>query len=147
MAPRSRQIDPVDTRPVVLVLGDFAHEGLSAKMENLGFQVINRRLRSGIKNRIRIVELMRSLNDRGELAAVFSYLPTPTLLLLADQEFDEARPLLLAEMVRTWSLLFIYEDNLQGSVEPVPWEYEGPDEHHYALMDIPWPPLSNPYRK
>lgn len=161
-ASRRKSVELLDPRPVVLVLGDFSHEGLTAKIEALGFQVVNRRLRSGIKNRMRIVDQMRELNDAGRLVAVFAYLPTPTLLLLAEEEFDEMRPAMIKEMERTRTLLFVYEENLQGTVEPLPWEFdEVPLEDRVAsleklgltpeelsvLTDEPWPSLSNPYRK
>jgi hypothetical protein len=39
-----------ESLPVVVVLGDFAHEGLTAKIESLGFTVINKRFRSTPRN-------------------------------------------------------------------------------------------------
>lgn len=76
-------ISPGEARPVGVVLGDFSHEGLTAKIESLGFEVINKRLRSSAKNWGRIAELLRSLIAEKRLALVFAYIPTTTLLLMA----------------------------------------------------------------
>ena len=110
--------------PVVVVLGDFAHEGLTAKIESLGFTVINRRFRSTPRNWEKIIEILRELNECGRLAVVFGYIPTPTLLLIAEEQYDEVRQDLLSELERAKTLFFVYEDNLQGIVEPIPWEVE-----------------------
>src|SRR5574341_961569 len=124
--------------PVVVVLGDFAHEGLTAKIESLGFTVINKRFRSTPRNWRRIVEILHGLNEEGRLAVVFGYLPTPTLLLVADEQYDEVRPDLMSELERTTTLFFVYEDNLQGTVEPLPWEVTDADEEELEANDIPW---------
>jgi hypothetical protein len=137
--------------PVVVVLGDFAHEGLTAKIESLGFTVINRRFRSTPRNWEKIIEILRELNDAGRLAVVFGYIPTPTLLLIAEEQYDEVRGVLLSELARTKTLFFVYEDNLQGIVEPIPWEVEtfADDKFRAELrvtmedkkleeQDIPW---------
>jgi len=63
-------------------------------------------------------------------------------------------------MERTRTLLFIYEDNLQGRVEPLPWEFDDEPvedrlknlgiklsaEQVAASNDEPWPSLTNPYK-
>jgi hypothetical protein len=113
-----------ESLPVVIVLGDFAHEGLTAKIESLGFTVINKRFRSTPRNWEKIIEILRKLNKEGRLAVVFGYIPTPTLLLMAEEQYDEVRRDLLSELELTKTLFFVYEDNLQGIVEPIPWEVE-----------------------
>lgn len=138
MAPRSGTSIPDQAVPVVVVLGDFAHEGLTAKIESLGFAVINKRFRSTPRNWQRIVDLTHDLNEKGRLALVFGYLPTPTLLLVAEDRYDQVRPELIAELERTRSLLFVYEDNLEGVVEPLPWEVGETPDQELALADLPW---------
>lgn len=113
---------------IVLILGDFVHEGVRAKVSALGYTLSHKSLRSGPKHWLRIASAMRALNDERRLAAVFAYVPTPTLLATSDVKYDEARSALIAEMERTSSLVFLYEDNLQGVIEPPPWYYEGEDE-------------------
>jgi hypothetical protein len=131
-----------DARPVVLVLGDFTHEGLSAKIESLGFEVVNKRLRSTPKNWLRIVELVRGLRREKRLALVFVYAPTATLLLLAEDQFDSPRPVLLDELQAAKALFFVYEDNAQRIIEPLPWEVDDRDDQTLERLDIPWPTLN-----
>lgn len=140
-----------ESLPVVVVLGDFAHEGLTAKIQSLGFTVINKRFRSTPRNWKKIVEILRKLNKEGRLAVVFGYIPTPTLLLIAEEQFDEERRDLLSELERTKTLFFVYEDNLQGIVEPIPWEVQAVVDEKLGTelrakmkdkelkdLDIPW---------
>ena len=113
-----------DTDPTVVVLGNFTHEGLTAKAKSLGFSLINRQLRSTPKNWLNITAQLKSLNNQGCLAAVFLYLPSPALLHVAAPVFDGVRPLLFDQFERTKTTVFVYEDNLKGSVEPFPWEID-----------------------
>jgi hypothetical protein len=133
-----------EARPVVLVLGDFSHEGLTAKAQGLGFEVINRRLRSGPANWQRIADLIHTLLAEGRLSIVFAYIPTTTLLLWAEEQFDAVRPRLLIEIERARGILFIHEDNLQGTIEPLPWEISDADEEMLANLDIPWRTVGDP---
>jgi hypothetical protein len=133
-----------ESRPVVMVLGDFIHEGLSAKIESLGFEVLNKRLRSTPKNWARITELMCQLRRDKRLALVFVYAPTATLLLLAEEQFDQARPRLIAELEAAGAILFLYEDNVQRIIEPLPWEVDERDDKTLEGLDIPWPTLHRP---
>ena len=132
-----------DALPVVVVLGDFSHEGLTAKIESLGFMVINKRFRSLPPNWERIVQLLHELNEEGRLAVVFGYLPTPTLLLVAEKQYDEVRPALMSELERAKTVLFVYEDNLLGIVEPLPWEVANSDDDDLEASDIPWRTIGN----
>ncbi|WP_367874158.1 hypothetical protein [Luteolibacter sp. Populi] len=111
-----------DTRSTVLVLGDFAHEGLSAKIESQGYVVINKRFRSSAKNWLKIADLIRDLKKENRLALIFGYIPTPTLLLIADGEYDGVREDLFAELTTAHTIFFVYEQNLEGTIEPLPWE-------------------------
>lgn len=133
------EMAPEDTAlPVVLVLGDFMHEGLRAKIGSLGFVVVSRRLRSTVKNWRKIIALAKRLNDEGRLVAVVGYLPTPSMMVVADEEYDEVRPLLLDQVSRTRSLLFVFEDNLGGDLEPPPWELLDEEDDALAARDLPW---------
>lgn len=132
--------------PVVVVLGDFAHEGLTAKIESLGFKVINKRFRSTPRNWGKINEILRKLNEEHRLAVVFGYIPTPTLLLIAEEQYDEVRVALMSELVRTKTLFFVYEDNLQGAVEPLPWEVMNAEDEELEAKDIPWRTLDSPFQ-
>jgi hypothetical protein len=137
-----------ESRPVVVVLGDFTHEGLAAKIESLGFEVINRRLRSTPANWQRITDLMRSLIGDGRLALLFAYIPTTSLMLMAEPSYDHVRPGLLAEIERTRAIFFVHEDNLQGRLEPLPWEVEDTDDATRERMDIPWRTIDvSPFRQ
>jgi len=137
MDPTSDQAAPAvgEARPVVVVR---THEGLTAKIEGLGFEVVNRRLRSGPKNWQRVAELMHSLHQEGRLAVVFAYVPTTTLFLLAEEQYDAVRPMLFTQIERARGILFVYEDNVQGDIQPLPWEIEPTDEETLSDLDIPW---------
>lgn len=140
--------DPaLNALPVVVVLGDFAHEGLTAKIESLGFTVVNRRFRSSPRNWRKIIDLLRELTDQNRLALVFGYLPTPTVLFIAEEEYDEVRLELLAELERVDTTLFVYEDNLEGTVEPLPWEVSDIDDDELAENDLPWSTTDLPWGK
>ena len=123
---------PIETEPVVVVLGTFTHEGLTAKAKSLGFSLVLRQLRSTPKNWLNITTQLKDLNDQDRLAAVFLYLPSPSLLHVAEPLFDEVRPHLFDQLERTKTTVFVYEDNLRGAVEPFPWEV---DESYGAFHD------------
>lgn len=148
-----------ESLPVVVVLGDFAHEGLSAKIESLGFKVINKRFRSTPRNWEKIIETIHELNEEGRLAIVFGYIPTPTLLLIAEEQYDVVRRDLLSELENTKTVFFVFEDNLQGIVEPIPWEVDAVageklrtelrtkiDDKQLEDKDIPWSTIYNTVR-
>jgi hypothetical protein len=113
-----------DALPVVLILGDFMHEGLKAKVESLGMQVVKKQLRSTPRNWEKIADFARGLIEEKKLPLALGYISTPTLLEMARAEYDVARSRLLIELKKTRTLLFVYEDNLRGIVEPLPWEVE-----------------------
>ena len=116
---------PTEANSVVFVLGTFIHEGLTAKAKSLGFTLIPRQLRSTEKNWRDIAAQLKGLNDENRLAAVFVYLPSPALLHVANPAFDAVRPALFDQLERTKTSIFVYEDNLEGSVEPFPWDLDG----------------------
>ena len=138
-----------DTGPVVLVLGDFVHEGLTAKIESLGLAVVNKNLRSTPRNWLSIARTIAELAEQGRLALVVAYLPSPTVLMVAGEEYDEVRWELVRELGRAQALLFVFEDNLRGVIEPMPWDIVDPDEanareadlrrHLHLAQDDPWP--------
>jgi hypothetical protein len=123
---------------VVVIIGDFTHEGLSAKIESLGFRAVNKRLRSTPRNWTTITNVLRELNDAGQAALVFSYVSTPTLLLMAETQYDDVRAPLVEECERAGALFFVYEDNLEGKVEPVPWEVTAANDEELEARDLPW---------
>lgn len=126
------------SRPVVVVIGNFSHEGLNAKIESLGFEVINRNLRSTPKNWVKITDLLSELSNQERLATVFLYMPTTTLLQVADPLYNEVRPPLLEVVANASGVVFVHEDNLQGSVEPFPWQVRDADGAFLDDMDSPW---------
>lgn len=135
-----RSIDS-ETGPVAMVLGTFSHEGLSAKIEGLGFGFVNRNLRSGPKNWAAIAKQMRALIDEDRLPIAFLYLSSPALLHFADPIYDGVRSELLEAMERTKALVFVFEDALRGVVKPFPWEVE---ESDYEGDAFDWRPRVYP---
>ena len=127
-----------DARPTVVVIGNFSHEGLSAKIESLGFRVINRNLRSTPKNWWKILNLIEELSRGDRLASVFLYMPTTTLLQVSNETYDEVRPSLLDALAKARSVAFVHEENLQGSVQPFPWQVRGGVDGNIDDDDFPW---------
>jgi hypothetical protein len=120
--PRRSRTVPSEAGPIVMILGTFTHEGLTAKIEALGFSYVSRNLRSSPKNWSSIAAQVRSLVDEGRLPIAFLYLSSPALLNLAEPVYDVVRDELLTELERTKTLVFVYEDALRGVVKPFPWE-------------------------
>jgi hypothetical protein len=75
------------SRLSVVVLGDFRHEGLTAKIDSLGFEVVSKQFRSGLKNWIAISDSLAELRAKDQRAAVLAYVPTPSLLLIAGSKY------------------------------------------------------------
>jgi len=132
--PRSKAVAP-STGPVVVLLGTFTHEGLTAKIDALGFSYVNRNLRSTPRNWSSIASQVRHLVDEGRLPVAFMYLSSPALLHIADETYDQARGELVGELERTKSLIFVYEDALRGVVKPFPWEVEDADDPGVGQYD------------
>ena len=59
------------------------------------------------------------------------------------EQFDDVRQSLLAELERTRAIVFVYEDNIQGTVEPLPWEVDDSDEETLERLDLPWRTLGD----
>lgn len=125
--------------PSVFVIGNFQHEGLSAKIESQGFRVINRSLLSRESNWRKIIGLMREQGDALGVAAVFLYVPTTTLLQIARTDYDDVRPELLSLLKEMRSVVFVHEDNLRGTVEPFPWQVRNEGgELDEDDAEVPW---------
>lgn len=115
--------------PVIAVLGTFLHEGLTAKIEGLGFTLVVRNLRSTPRNWASISAQIGTLVDQQRLPLVMMYLSSPMLLHIADPTYDDERRELIRQLERTKTLVFVYEDALQGVVTPFPWDIgEPPDD-------------------
>lgn len=128
----------IERLPSVFVIGNFQHEGLSAKIESQGFRVVNRSLMSRESNWRKIIGLMREQGETLGVAAVFLYVPTTTLLQIARSEYDDVRPELLSALKDMRSIVFVHEDNLRGSVEPFPWQVRNEESELDDDVEVPW---------
>lgn len=124
---------------VVVILGDFSHEGLNAKIQGLGFSLVRKQFRSSPKNWAKFTAMIQELRHSGRLASVLAYVPTPTLLHISSAEYAEARDILLNEVEQSAGLFFIHEDNFSGKIEPAPWQINSIDEEDFETLDVPWP--------
>jgi hypothetical protein len=119
-----------DSRRKILILGDFIHEGLKTSIATLGFDYVKKFLH-GLRGRgwrLRL-ELLRTMIASGELSATILYLPTPTLLHCAKEEFRDIWREVLGELKKTRSIVFVFEDNLAGRFKRFDWlEEDGPSE-------------------
>lgn len=133
--------------PTVLIMGDFTHEGLRAKIEALGFETKILNLKTTPKHWSRITSLLAEMNNQGALVASFGYLPTSTLLRISEEHYEGSIDALITELERTTSLMFLYEQNLEGTIEPLPWECADIQEvEYYAKMMVEFPEFESDFR-
>lgn len=125
----------------VVVLGTFSHEGLDAKLLGLNMNLVRKGLRSSERNWLRIVEIISSLRNSGQLATVLVYAPTPTLLHMANPAYDNVRATLFDELKRAGAHVFLHEDNFSSKIEPAPWDIADLSEEEFLQRDIPWSDL------
>lgn len=143
----SREPNDHPRHRVVVVIGNFVHEGLSAKVESLGLELVNRQLRSTPKNWRSVIEQLRTFRSEGRLAAAFVYMPSTLLLHIADETFDGVRRELVDELRSANALVFAYEENLQGRVEPLPWDLDGPPSPYIQSLYAANPDLPRMRRR
>lgn len=102
-------------KKAVLILGDFIHEGIETSVISLGFRFIKKTLyRVTPKTWGGRIDEIRKLLSTNELAAVIIYLPTPVFLYGCQPKFMLVWKDLLSELAKCHSILFAYEQNLQG---------------------------------
>lgn len=128
----------LNTARTVVILGAFTHEGLSAKLQGLGLNVVRKQLWSSAKNWQKFTQLIAELRANGQLAAVIVYAPTPTLLHLSEERFDHVRDALLHELKAAGACIFLHEDSLLAKIEPAPWEIASFTDAELAELDLPW---------
>jgi hypothetical protein len=103
----------------VLLIGQLTQEGVTTKVKSLGYSYCQKILvRTSPKNWFATTELTRELRNSGNLVAVFLHLTEGVLEMSTDKVYSEVWDELLAEMGKSKSLAFIYEENLMGKFAP-----------------------------
>jgi len=118
-------------RPMVLLVGNLVQEGVTTKVQTLGYGYRQKLLYSKPGNWISILELLREWRSNGQLAAVFIHLTPSAIFRAAHQEYREIWESLLSECEYTRTVVLVYEDILAGKLP----------------ASSPFSELDGPYRK
>lgn len=112
-----------DFGKVIMILGDFLHEGIITKINTLGFNYVQETLYDRLPKtwRQRIAKV-KSLRGQNILSGVILYLPTPLFLYGCKDEYSLVWDELLTELGNVKSIAFAFEDNLTGSFNY--WDYK-----------------------
>lgn len=99
----------------VVMLGSFGHEGLSANLKALGYDLISLKLDDVLpKTWLRRCEVINKLKDSGRLAACIIYLHSTLLLTASEDGYREVFQEILKTLRSTKSIIFVFQDNLDG---------------------------------
>ncbi|MBC8555610.1 MAG: hypothetical protein H8D23_38855 [Candidatus Brocadiales bacterium] len=100
----------------VVVIGELVQEGVTTKIKALGYGYKQKRLvRSTSKNWISTLNLLTDLRVSDNLVAVFVHLTEDLLFQCAEDEYQEIWRELVDEILKSESIFFVYESNLEGS--------------------------------
>lgn len=105
-------------RKTVLLIGNLTQEGVTTKVQALGYGYKNKLLTSSSKNWMTIVELIRDLREADSLVAVFVHFTPAAVFRAAHQDYAATWSLLLTKLVEVGALIFVYEDILAGKLDP-----------------------------
>lgn len=125
---------------VILVLGEFKHEGITTLAATLGVTIQKRSL-YGVRPATwrKRIDYISELQQANDLLCVFVYAPTPVLLHSCAPEFESEWDALLLKLAEVDSLLFVFGPNLVRDFRP--WDYEegrafSADEARRRLEDL-----------
>jgi hypothetical protein len=97
-----------------LLIGNLTQEGVTTKINTLGYRYRNKLLVSTPRNWETIVEIIRRLRENGNLVAVFVHFTPAAIFRAAHPDYEEVWECLLEELAAAGALIFVYEDNLAG---------------------------------
>jgi len=98
-----------------VVLGGFTHEGLTTKVEALGYRLVSLALdKVGSKTWIKRAEQLRELRESDRLVAIVIYLHTTLLLKASSQKFRDEFDAILTQARSLKTIIFVFQDNLDG---------------------------------
>jgi len=103
------------TEKTVVMIGGFGHEGLSAQLKSLDYGLTELNLDNVLpRTWVKRSETLRSLKKSNKLAACIIYLHSTLLLTACEGLYFEAFKRILEELRGLKTLVFIYQDNLDG---------------------------------
>lgn len=123
-------------KPLVLLLGNIAHEGVLSMLKTSGRQYKQKRLRSKPENWQSIVEYF----DSFEISSVLIKLDPYAILLMASEDYKEVSNRLFQMIAKKPNIVFVYEELLEGEINSDEWKpYHGiltKEDLNKALMTI-----------
>jgi len=110
-----------------VILGGFDHEGITTTLESHGLTPIHSNL-SRVKPAtwFKRCEMLKSLRQDGCLSGALLYIHTTLFLKAADTEYITAFFSILDELKVTKSIIFVFQDNLDGIFGMRHWETRKP---------------------
>lgn len=107
----------------VVTMGGFGHEGLSANTRALGYDLRHLALdRVKPKTWLRRAKVIDDLYTSGHLAATIVYLHTTLLLEASKDDYRQAFEAILAAACNSKTIVFVFQDNLDGIFSMRNWE-------------------------
>ena len=107
----------------VVTIGGFSHEGLSANVKALGYELLPMPLdKVQPKTWLKRVGQMDEMVNSRELAATIIYLHTSLLLQASKSEYLSAFFQLINTATKSKTIVFIFQDNLDGIFTMRHWE-------------------------
>ncbi|MER0172106.1 MAG: hypothetical protein DU489_16240 [Nitrosomonas sp.] len=105
-------------KPLVLLLGNIAHEGVLSMLKTSDRQYKQKRLRSKPGNWQNIVEYF----DTFEISSVLIKLDPYAISLMASENYKEVSNQLFQRIAQKPNMVFVYEDLLAGEVNSDEWK-------------------------
>lgn len=96
------------------IISGATQEATEDKFTSKSVKYKRRNIKSGLENWLQVIQEIRQYQMTDNLVAILMYLTEETLFNTCDEEYKEFWPILLKEMEKVPSLIFIYEDNLAG---------------------------------
>jgi hypothetical protein len=112
------------TRPskTVILIGELTQEGVTTKIRTMGYFYQQKRLVSSLPQNWTVTKkLISELRASGNLVAVFVHLHVGMIYRCTEEFYRREWQELLAEVIQTKSLIFVYEDNLAGIFDEPIW--------------------------
>lgn len=107
----------------VVTIGGFTHEGISTNVKALGYELITMSLdKVRPKTWLKRAQKMDELVNSGQLVATIIYLHTSLLLQASNSEYQSAFSQLIDIATKSKSIVFIFQDNLDGIFTMRHWE-------------------------
>lgn len=104
-------------KPLVLLLGNIAHEGVTSMLRASERQYKQKMLKSKAENWQSIVDYFDNFN----VSSVLIKLDPHAILLMASEEYQEVSSKLFEKISKIPNMVFVYEDLLSGEIGSDEW--------------------------